>query len=214
MSTIEKNVLDAIGRGEVKMRPRWYFVLRAVLIAAIVILFFALLVCTASVIIFALRTNGAWFAIDFGIPGWYLFFRSLPLILVLFTLLFTLIIAVLANRYTIAYHQPIVYLLLVIAGLATAASFSIAPTPFPRIVEQSPFVNAFYEFEETAPSAVHRGEVLAFTHDGFILQSSDGDTTSVVLATTSLGLGDTIVVFGDANASNTIHPFGAARIMP
>lgn len=220
-NSIEKKVFGAIERGEAKMHSRWYFALRAALAAATGILLLALLIYCASLVIFALHENGAWFARDFGFSGWYLFFRSLPVILILLTLVFTLTIAMLAQRYAFVYHRPLVYSLLIIAGLTTVISFLIAPTAFHRVIvnyataNHLPFLGTFYEFEEIAPSAVHRGQVAAFAGRGFILMDLDGETTTVVITpTTSFMIGDTVVVFGDINTSNTIQPFGVEKIIP
>lgn len=219
---IEKNVFDAIEHGGVKMRPRWHFVVRAVLVATGSVLFFLLLVYFASTALATLYRNGAWVAPAFGLSGWLLFLRSLPLILIGFTLIFVIVIALLARHYAFVYHQPLVYLLLIIAGLTTIASFLIAPTAFHRAVfdytaEKFPFAQSFYIYEETTPRAVHRGEIIAFTSSGFVLRDIDGDVTATVVfaaASTSFGLGDAVVVFGDENASDTIYPFGAQRFTP
>lgn len=223
MSNIEKNVLDAIERGEVKMRPRWHFVLSAVLMALICIVLLLLLIYFASMVIFTLQENGAWFAYNFGFSGWYLLLRSLPLILMTLLLIFAVAIALLARRYAFVYHRPLLYLLLIIAGLTTVGSFLVVPTAFHRAVMQYaaanniPLVDAFYEFEEAPPSSVHRGQVvmIASTSNTLVLEDIDGETTTVVFpATTSFGVGDVVVVFGDINASDTIHPFGAEKIAP
>lgn len=216
---IEKNVFDAIGHGDVKMRPRWHFVVRAVFVATGSVVFFLLLVYFASTALATLYRNGVWAAPAFGLSGWLLFLRSLPLVLIGFTLIFVIVIALLARHYAFVYHQPLVYLLLIIAGLTTIASFLIAPTAFNRAIfnytaGNLPFAQSFYVYEETTPSAVHRGEIIAFTSNGFVLRDIDGDVTATVvfaMASTSFGLGDVVVVFGDENASDTIYPFGAER---
>lgn len=122
---IEKNVFDAIGRGGVKMRPRWHFVVRAVLVATGSVIFFLLLVYFASTALATLYRNGVWAAPAFGLSGWLLFLRSLPLILIGFTLIFVIVIALLARHYAFVYHQPIVYLLLINAVLNFSFAASV-----------------------------------------------------------------------------------------
>ncbi len=219
---IEKKVFDAIRHGDAKMRPRWYFVVRAVLFATGSVVFFLLLVYFASTAIVTLHRSGAWSAPAFGLSGWYLFFRSLPIILIGFTLIFVIVIALLARHYSLVYHQPLVYLLLVIAGLTTLASFLIAPTSFHGAImdyttANLPFAHALYEYEERVPGEVHQGVIVTFMSTGFILRDLDGNVTATVVvaaATTSFGLGDTVIVFGDENASNTIQPFGVEKLLP
>ncbi|MGC9968636.1 MAG: hypothetical protein ABSC29_02810 [Minisyncoccia bacterium] len=217
---IEKNIFDAIERGKVKMRPRWHFVVRTGLAAAAAIVLFLLLVCLGSMAIFTLHESGAWFAYDFGFAGWYLFLRSLPLVLIVLTLIFTAAVVLLARQYAFAYHRPLIYLLIVIVGFATLINFLVVPPAFHRTIadyagDNLPFISAFYEFEEMVPSTVHRGEIVAFTNSGFVLQNLGGTVTAtVVFATTSFRTGDVVVVFGDVNASGTIYPFGAEKIVP
>lgn len=218
---IEKEVFDAIKSGKAKMRPKWVFFLRAVLAATGAVVLFAFLVYFASLAIFVLHENGAWFAYNFGISGWYLFFRSLPIALMLLLLLFTIAVAMLARRYAFVYHRPLVYLLLVIAGLTTAASFLIAPTALHRAVinyateNHIPFINEFYEFEGETPGDVHQGQIVMFQGGGFILKDIYGGTTTVIFTpTTSFGVGDIIVVFGGSDVNGAIHPFGVTKIAP
>ncbi len=222
MNDVEEKVLETIKGGKAKMRPKWYFVLQAVLVAAVGVVLFLCLIFIVSFIIFALHESGAWFARDFGFSGWYLFLQSLPLILVFLSLLFALAIAIFAWRYAFIYHRPMLYLLVIIAGLPAVAGFLIIPASLHYAIinyaaeDHIPFINGFYELEESIPSAVHRGQIVSFLENGFILRDSDGETTTVILVPTSsfgmLGVGDPVVVFGNSDASRTIHPFGVKKI--
>jgi hypothetical protein len=222
MNNVEQNVFEAIKSGKAKMRPKWYFVLQAILSIAVAVVLFLFLVFFVSLIVFALQASGAWFARDFGLPGWYLFFQSLPLILVLLLLLFAIAMITFVRRYAFVYHRPLFYLLIVIAGLTLVGGLLAVPMALHRAVvdyaerNHIPFVQGFYEFEEQEPGDVHQGQIVAFTPDGLIIQDTYGGTTTILLMPTSsfgtLAVGDAIFVFGGSDASGTIHPFGIEKV--
>ncbi len=67
------------------------------------------------------------------------------------------------------------------------------------------------------PASVHRGEIVAFTDDGFILDNGLGITSTVVAASgvifiDNFHVGDLVLVFGTREENGTIRAFGIQRI--
>ncbi len=221
MDKVEEKIFEAIKSGQAKMRPRWYFILQALLMATTGVVLFLFIIFFVSLVAFALQVSGAWSAPNFGLPGWYLFIQSLPLILILLLVLFTFATTVLARRYPFAYQRPVFYLLLVIGGLALMCGLLAVPMAMHRALldyaarNHIPFVNGFYEFEGRTPLGIHQGQIVVFLDNGLILRSLSGQTTTVIFTpTTSFGRfepGDFIVVFGGSDANGTIHAFGIQR---
>ncbi len=111
---LAETIMGKIKRGELLMRPRWHFVLKAALAllgGAVVALAALLLV---SFIFFALRSSGLAFMPLFGFHGIRIFFFSLPWILIGAVILFVIVLEVLVRRYSFAYRTP---LLLSLCGL-------------------------------------------------------------------------------------------------
>lgn len=223
---MEDNFLAAVKSGELTMRPRWHFILQAVLmiIGGVIVLFLALYL--ASFIIFTLHETGVWFVPVFGVAGWLSFFRSLPWILVFFSLVFILILIILVKRFSFAYEKPFVYSLLGIVGVVAVGSSLIAATPLQRGIfdsaqrNQIPIIDDFYRgFDTQQFNDVHRGIVIQTTTDGFIIQDISGETSTVIFVSrasiplgASITIGETIVIFGDRNGSGTIEAVGAEEI--
>ncbi len=222
--TIEESVIDAIKSGETRMRPRWVFVVRAILMAIFVVLLFAALLYLASFIIFALHQDDVWFAPDFGIGGWSLLFAALPWSLLLFSLVILVVLANIMNRYAFVYHRPLFEFLFVVVILVVLGSFWIAATSFHAGVfhyaeEDVPIVGRFYEFETNPPACMHRGVVTEVASSGFMIMDGNGATSVViagpgVVSSGGFRVGDTVIVFGNRNASGSIQAHGVQEIIP
>ncbi len=206
------------------MRPRWVFVVRAILMAISAALLFALLLYVASFIIFALHQDDVWFAPDFGISGWSLLLAALPWGLLLLSLVILVVLANIMNHYSFVYHRPLSEFLFVLVLLVVLGSFWIAATSFHAGVfhyaeEDVPIMGRFYESETNPPACMHRGVVAEVASSGFMIMDGNG-ATSVVVAGPGVVLsggfrvGDTVIVFGDRNASGSIQARGVQEILP
>jgi hypothetical protein len=223
--SIRERVLEAVKGGDIKMKPKWHFVLRAVLgIIGACILLFAILYL-ASFIIFILRRTGVWFVPVFGSRGWFEFLLALPWLLILLSLAFIAVLEVFVRKYSFAYRRPMLYSVLTILFLAIVGGFVVASTPLHgrifRYAEehQLPFARPFYrQFGDRGFENIHPGKVTGVTQNGFTIQSRGGEAlTVVVTSATRLPLGggfeagDFVVVFGE-RASNTVQAFGVRKI--
>ena len=222
---LQEKVLTAIQTGQVKMRPRWHFVLQAVLLAVGAVLLLLTLVYLASFIIFSLRQTGVLFVPLFGSAGWREFFHSLPWILIFLVAVFLVVLEVLVRRYSFAYRQPLLASALGILVLVLFGGIIVAQTSFHRrLFEYArqgnlPVAGPFYrQFGMPHVDNVHRGTVLQIMPHGFVLQEMGGETSTVVIAPqTHLPLGDgfvlgnEVVVFGPENGE-VIQALGVEEI--
>lgn len=223
---MEDKIFDAIKSGDVKMRPRWYFILRDLLgVMAIVIVLLAA-VYLASFIIFVLHESGAWFVPVFGLSGWFALFIALPWMLILLSAIFIIFLAILVKRYHFAYQWPMLYSFLGVIFLIAAACFLFIQSSFYNqffssgIAQDVPFLGLYYPgFGPLGPNDVHRGAIAATDADGFILEDNGGGTSTVIVATSTIiplgpafHIGDSIVVFGNRTPSGTIYAAGVERL--
>lgn len=222
---IKKRILEVIGSGRIRMRPRWHFFLRAVLAAlgGIIVLLAALYVTSLG--IFVLRENGAWFVPVFGRRGWYEFFASLPWLLAILSLLFAVVLEILARRFSHAYRRPLIYSLIGIVVIVCIGGLLIAVTPlhgrFFRFAEQHrlPVAGHFYRlFASQHLANVHRGTVATLTQDGFTMQNRRGELLQIIVTPetrfpsgANFRQGDTAVIFG-VRDDHTIHALGVRRL--
>lgn len=215
--SIPDKVLERIKSGQVKMRPRWQFVLRAVLIVVGIVIVLLALLFLASFTLFAMRENGLLFAPLFGFRGWFSFLRSLPWVLVLLAILFVLVLEVLVRRYSFAYRRPLVYTVLGILVVVTLGGVLIFHTPLHDSIfdaarrhrEGVPFVGDFYRgfgFERFGD--IHRGVITTTTDSGFVIARPGGQTTNIVISSStklplgSLGEGMVVIVFGEEGTTS------------
>jgi hypothetical protein len=223
---IEDNVLAAIHSGQIKMRPRWQFILKAALIATGVVIVLLALIYLVSFILFALHESGAWFVPVFGFSGWIAFFQRLPWVLIGFVVLFIILLQVLVSRYAFSYHRPLLASALCIVGIVLVGGVAISLTRFHNQLFDSarhnglPVFGAMYRgFGMPRFDDIHRGEINEIMANGFVFQDDDGDTSTVVITpTTRLPLGDgfmasdTVIVFGREDLGGMIRAVGIEKI--
>lgn len=214
-----ERIMQAIRSGEVRMRPRWYFVLRAILLAAAAGTLFLLLLYVVSFIIFALHEDGAWFAPAFGASGWPLFAAGLPWGLLVLSFALLILLAVLLTRYSFVYHRPLfhfffAFILVVIIGGFLIAATSLQPGVFRFAAAHVPFLGGLYRYETAYPAGIHRGTVVSLDagSGSFVIVDDDGATTTVAPATGvsffQVAPGDIVLVFGPKGNDGVIRAFG------
>src|ERR1035437_5212484 len=104
---IENNVLEKIRQGDIRMRPRIYFVARIVAVIFVAIFALVVSVFVLSFAFFSVHESGELFLLGFGSRGLLTFFSLFPW--------FTLIVAVgllflfelLSRLFIFNYRQPI-----------------------------------------------------------------------------------------------------------
>jgi uncharacterized membrane protein len=223
---IENKIFDAIKSGEVKMRPRWYFLLRNTLGVVAIVIILLIVVYLASFIIFVLHQDGAWFVPVFGLSGWFALFSALPWMLILLSALFVVMLAFLAKRYQFGYQWPTLYSVLGAIFLIAAVSVLFIQTSFydeffsSSIAQDVPFLGMYYPgFGTLEPNDVHRGIIILTDVKGFVLQDNAGNISNVFVGpstTVPFGsvfqTGDSAVVFGDRSSTGTIYAVGVEKV--
>lgn len=214
MSELEKNIRDtvmsALKTHDIKMRPKWHFILRGTLWAVGGILVLLVLLYLIGFILFSIRETGIWFEPSFGSPGWMAFFRSLPWLLITIAILFILVLEVLVQHFSFAYRTPLLYSALGIISLVLLGGALAAPahrTLFRATRPQGiPIMEPFYRhYGQERLQDVRRGQVLVRGASGFVMSDPRGETSTVEItpqtklpAGADFGVGDTVVVFGQS----------------
>ena len=223
---ISEKVLDTIKARDLKMRPRWYFILRDVLGVVAIVIVLLMAVYLASFIVFVLHQNGAWFVPVFGLDGWFALFNALPWMLILLSAAFIIILAVLVKRYDFAYQWPMVYSILAAFFLVGAACLFFIQSSFyneffsSSIAQDVPFLGLYYPgIGPLSSNEIHRGAVVMAGDNGFVFRDSTGAISNVIISSGTIGsfgavftAGESIVVFGDRSVSGTIYAVGVAKL--
>lgn len=225
LNTIKDAVMKRIESGATKMRPRWQFVLRSILIAAGAILAALSLLFFISLALFSLRQSCAFCLPAFGGPGIRLFFTTVPWMLVFLSFVFLLILELFVRRYPIAYKKPIVYSVLAVAFLGAVGGYAVAKTgihpmfyraTFERGVPGVPISQKLYRhygapnLKNIFPGTIILGEAGALTIEtptGNVFTISVTPDTQIPLGAKMI-VGDRVVVIGDVSSSGTIQAIG------
>ncbi len=224
-NNIIDKVLNKIKSGEVKMKPKMYFILKTVLImigflaAGLFVLFLI------SFIGFHLRASGVWFLPGFGLRGFRTFFSYLPWLLILIAALSIIVMETLLKRFAFVWRKPIIYSLLVVILIAFLGGFLIDKTPFHQGLflkareGKLPLAGPIYrDFGMPRFQGVQRGVVEEITEKGFKIRTFDDQLLTVVLIGDTqfppgkeIKQGDSVVVMGE-RGDDTVQAFGVRKI--
>ncbi|MEK7187905.1 MAG: hypothetical protein AAB691_03630 [Patescibacteria group bacterium] len=224
---VQEVVLEQIKEHKVSMHSKSYFMLHAVLFGVGVTLIFLALIYLGSFIIFGLIQSGVWFVPTFGLRGWFIFFRSLPWILILLVFIFALVLEIMVRRYSFAYRRPLLYSMLGIVGLVILGGFCMSRFNVHRELWQYgranrlPLVHGFYrQFGAPRFRDVHRGIVRMGEPSGFILENDEGETSTVMITPQTrffrfrdydFVASDTVIIYGDRDG-RIIRAYGIKNI--
>ncbi|MEK7094174.1 MAG: hypothetical protein AAB903_02440 [Patescibacteria group bacterium] len=226
-SVIQESVLENIKKHRISMRSRKYFFLQTALFVVGLVIVFAALLYLASFIAFGLMESGVWFVPFFGMRGWFVFFRSLPWILILLTLIFALILEIMVRRYSFSYRRPLLYSMLGIVAIVLIGGFLVSRARFHQQIwqygraHQVPMVGGFYRrFGAPNMREVHKGVIREVAPFQFLIEGPEGETSTVIFTARTrvfpfrengFSASDTVVIFGDREG-RVIQAFGIKNI--
>lgn len=222
---ITNKVLNKIKRGEVKMRPKTYFIFKAVLLALGTLFLTLFIICLISFIVFSLRANGVLFLPKFGFPGIKLLLGSLPWLLVFLAIILIILLQIFAKHFSFVYRRPIIYSLLVVIMIVSAGSFLIDRTSFhPNLFWKAqegrlPAMGGFYRhLGAPAMKNVHRGIVSELVDNGFKIETIHNEILDVTIDSETrlakcqeIKEGDVIVIIGERN-DGEVQAIGVRKV--
>ncbi len=223
--SIKNSVLEKIKSGQAAMKPKWHFVLKAVLVGIGIIIFILLTLFVISLIIFILHDNGTWFVPAFGMRGIGRFIVSVPWLLVLACVAFIGLLEILVRKYSFAYRKPFLYSIIGIILFVSVGGIGVFATHmhdrFSRLAMERrlPFAGPMYQrFRAQRPIDVYPGTVRETTENGFLIENESNETFRVVVTHATrfpfgseIVVGDDIVVMGDLK-DGVIYAFGIRKI--
>ncbi|MDP2789777.1 MAG: hypothetical protein Q8O51_01480 [bacterium] len=218
---LRKHIESAINTGRVHMRPRWHFVLRAIIRVAAVTLTGLVVLFLVSFVLFTLRASGVGVLTGFGWRGMIAYVTSLPWLIIVITLSLLVLLEIGIRRFGIGYRRPIAYTLLGILFALAVGGVILARTNLhtrwdtAATDQRLPVVGGLYRgFGPRAQHAVTQGVILETTMSGFTLQADSGETYMVTVEKSAriptpeaITPGARVMVGGDVKNS-TINAFG------
>lgn len=219
---IKDDILQAIKSGQVKMKPRWKFILGGILFGVGVALITLVLLYLVSFVISALRETGILFAPAFGSRGVFTFIMSLPWLLIGLSFVFLVVLEIMVRHYQFGHHKPLLYSVLGILVIVMAGGIITAPWHTGIFKANNlPIIGQFYRnFEIQEFSGIHRGDVIQLIPVGFVLEDPQGATSTVIITPETrvspgpnVRRGDMVIVFGDIDM-NLIQAYGIKVVKP
>jgi hypothetical protein len=207
--SIKDNVLKGVESGNIRMKPRWHFVLRTALIASgtLLILFTALYI--SSFIFFNLRQTGILFIPYFGFKGLPIILKSMPWILVCLSIVFMMLLGILAEHYAFVYDKPLIYSILAIITLVVVGGIALGMTSLHNW-HRDPL-------SYTQPSDVTIGRLINEDHDIYTIKDQRGllikisVTEDTTFPDNGVHIGEEVLVIGDRD-DGQIHAEGIKRL--
>jgi hypothetical protein len=219
-------ILDEIKNKHVVMRPKWHFVLWSTLAIVGGICMWLTVIYLVSFIFFILYYTGVWFTPALGSRGWYIFFRSLPWLLILLLFVFVIILEVLVRTYAFAYRRPLLYSVGIILLIIFLAGSIVSRTSFHRQLftyaekNRLPFAGQLYRsFGQQHFKEIHPGTITKFNPHGFDIKNRPGEILTIIITPETrflegrnrLSIGNTVVVMGQRR-ENIVEAWGVKKV--
>jgi hypothetical protein len=223
---LSDKILERIKSGQVRMKPKFYFVLRTLLVAVAIFIVGSFVLFLISFIGFHLRASGILYLPGFGLQGFGVSLKLLPWFLIFISVILILLLELLAKRFSFVWRRPIFYSLLAVILIALVGGIIVDRTPLhPRMFLESrqtnlPIITPMYrEFGMPRFENVHRGLVEELTKTGFSLRKADEELLNVImspdthlLSRREVGENDSVVVMGERDNGN-VKAF-AVQVLP
>lgn len=184
--TVQDEVLERIRSGNLRMKPRFFFVLKLGLILFIAALIAVVSIFLVSFISFAIRLNGHDSLLGFGSRGFFLFLELFPWFWLLLDLVLIVLLGWILRRFKFAYRRSLLLVLVVLSIIAGAVGIVFDHgTRFhdDRLDEAErgelfmPFESLYERVHTRAPAefGVYRGFVVRIAETDFSITYDDGD---------------------------------------
>jgi len=224
-----ENVLNKITNGDVRMRPRMYFVLQVLAIAALSVVIFVLTSFILSFIFYSIVEGGEHNLLSFGLQGIWLFILIFPWPLLILDIVGLVALRFLLQRFKAVYQASfltatavLVTLSIVLAGIVNAAHIHTYLEGHAER-DELPFFNGVYkdirmtdefrgEFRGTITSIT--GRVLKIENNDHDHDRDDGEFTVTVkdyIDISTLTVGDEVYIAGEYEDSG-IEAYGIVKV--
>lgn len=220
---IEKNIQEKIGSGQIKMKPKFYFMAKTVIYILAFAVFALFAVYLVSFIVFSLRASGLWFLPGFGFMGFRILFGSLPWLLIFSALALIGGLEIFAEHFSFIYRRPLIYSLGVIIVLVLVFGFVVGRSSFHaglfRQANQDnlPLIGGFYRrLPASGQEIVFNGIIAEKKGEKMIVEDVRGAKVEVPAfgrQMQNLKEGDMVVVVGKKDGKN-IEYVGLRKLKP
>lgn len=107
---IEEKITALIEEGKVKMKPKWFFVLKFILKTVFILVIFLIIIYFLSFVSLVIRER---LALGFNphMIGWMKFLFAVPWLIVFLSCVLVIVLEILVRKYAFVYRRPVAYTL-------------------------------------------------------------------------------------------------------
>ena len=228
---LKERILADISARKMKIYPKIYFFLRAMLVAVVAVLILIISIFIFNYVFFSLRVSGRGDLLNFGPHGLSLFLAYFPWLLFVADLALIIMLEWLLRHFRFGYRNPILYLLLGIFAVTISAGYFINRATnindtLLRQADKNALVAPFDEIYESvrgshvADQGVCECQIMKM--NGNIITAQDINSTSGIPLTVilpagynippSVQVGSVVFVAGALSPSNTMQAFGLSPL--
>ncbi len=232
INNIKNQILNKIKSGEVNMKPKYYFVLKLILLGLTIFLTFVLSSIIVSYVLFSIKVSGQFFLLGFGAKGFYRFIMALPWLILFVDVALILFLDWLLKSFRFGYNSPVLFLFIGTLASITLFGSLINFTSFHKGLLQMaerknlPIAGGFYVGlrKSHGNQGMFRGEVISIEGTTtFYMKYNDYDLNADDMAvevflpdnanvySLSLSPGDEIFIAGDKIAGG-IRAYGMRKL--
>lgn len=216
MTELKTKILYIVSKENIKMIPRWKFVLYSGLGIIGIIFAFLLAIFTGSLILFVLSKYGFLDMPFFDFIRTLHALNAIPVLLLLSTVLLLVLIEVISRSYTFSFRRPLGITLLAITSVTVVISFLISKSGVHEIIRDYTKNHHFdmmskaydrpRDFRREDGVTVVRGLVIETSTTTATVRLFNGDVFVVEGTTTGKGfskpeVGSDVIVFGTFNGA-------------
>lgn len=227
INTLKESLLKRIQKGGIHQRPKWYFVLLAILWSAFIAIILIGITYLISFISLISYESELFDLLDFGTEGLKAFIGGLPWVLVSLVVLLVVTLYLLLRDYTFVYTRPVIYGVLGVVSLISLTSYGISHFDSKYSVARFgedrdvPILVQMHSRYRRSPQIriIAHGQIVASSTEGFILQDIRTKeyvtvrTTEATREERQFQVGDYVTVFGTF-ATSSAQAFGVRQFDP
>lgn len=186
MNTFKDDILQKIAHGDVRMVPRWHFVLKATLLGIGAVLAALISIYLLSFLLFVLNATGLLFAPSLGMHGAIFFITSSPWIIIGTLGMFWMLLYVLVTRYSFSYKRPFMYSVIAVVLFVVAFSSLIQQTAVHERVHSFvedrnvPGIGSMYRTLDRQPDKITVGTITRIDQDTFVITTGQNNRFTIV----------------------------------
>ncbi len=211
MTELKTKILHTLSKENIKMIPRWKFVLYSSLGIIGIIFAFLLAVFAGSLFLFVLSKYGFMYMSFFDLITTVRALNLIPILLLVMTVFLLIVIETISRNYTFSFRKPLALTLLLFTSLTVVISFVLSQTGMHQYIRDyakshhmdmvSRAYNRPRPWKGENGVTVIRGEVIKTSTTTATVRLFDGSTLTVYASTTANGfskpeVGSDIVIFG------------------